>query len=1182
MMYKFSNSSARLLGATALTLVLAQSANAQSNIDCALVDGVLPEGCGHANAGTVISVPAGANTERATAGVMGTTGATGFAISIDGAPVMGDRQLADKVRRTDVALAAADIQVKFDGLGAKQRLDLITVGPRRVFRAGDTVTFASQTNYPRWLARAEVRIIDLSPRQGPRTIAVLPIQPNGQVQYAIPQDGDFVAVHRVYDEKGRYDETYALSLNARSNANGDGSVADGPTDVIEEGTDRTARRRIPVHGGAITVSGTSVGAGATVHVMGETLRADSNGRFVLNRIVPAGTHSVPVQVRNVDIVREVDIPRSDWFYVGIAEVTVGATKSDAVGGTEHYQEGRLSFYAKGRTQKGYTITASADTGEEALGDLFRNFDKRDPRSLLLRLDPDDQYPTYGDDSELIEDAPTSGKFYLKVERDNNFFLWGNYRAKLSGGHYLRNERTLYGAQAEWAAAQQTEQGEPRVAVSLYAAQPDNLPQRDVFQGTGGSVYFLRRQDISIGSETVTVEVRDKDTGRVLERRTLIFGQDYDINYIQGVVTLSSPLNSFGGTGLVVTDPGGETTINLVTQYEFTPTAGTLNGYAYGGRVEGWLTDTLRVGITGMAEKTGTADQTAISADILYQYSEGTFAKLEYARTRGPGFTNSLSTDGGLIVNTQPSASGDGEAKRAEVRVDFADMGMSTDGHFAAYFEDRTQGFATLDYQVLAATGDERLWGVDIGVKDSGRISWDAYYDDYSNAVGEYKREGGLELTYKVSDRLSYAFGIEHIDRNVGIEIGDRTDVALRATMTPNDSLSWYVFGQATLQGSLANNDRVGAGLAYDFGNGWAVEGEISGGTKGTGGKALFSYKQGDDRNLYFGYELAPGREMTGVTLLGRDRGRFVVGGRRRINDSLLTFGENSYDVFGGHRSLTSAYGVEYSRSDTTTYSMALEVGSINDATNGDFDRQALSFGVQYSDEDLTAQGRIELRRERGVLAATTRDTDSYLLSASANYKINEEQRLVFSLEAAKTDAFGGAPTAGDLVDVSLGYAFRPINNDRLNVLLRYRFLYDMYGQEVDATPGIRPRQKSHIFSVDADYDLNERWSIGGKLGMRLSETSPNSTAAFTQNDAVLMIVNARYHIVHNWDILLETRSFRARQARTTDYGILAAAYRHVGNNFKIGAGYNFGRVSNDITNLNQDDKGLFINLIAKF
>ena len=163
--------------------------------------------------------------------------------------------------------------------------------------------------------------------------------------------------------------------------------------------------------------------------------------------------------------------------------------------------------------------------------------------------------------------------------------------------------------------------------------------------------------------------------------------------------------------------------------------------------------------------------------------------------------------------------------------------------------------------------------------------------------------------------------------------------------------------------------------------------------------------------------------------------------------------------------------------------------------------------------------------------------------------------------------------------------FVEINYDRLNVLLRYRYLYDMYGQKVDAGGGVltdRPRQRSHVFSVDADYDLNERWSIGGKLGFRLSDTSPDSTSAFVANDAVLAIANARYHLVHNWDILLEARSLQIRQAKTTDFGLLAAVYRHFGNNMKLGVGYNFGQFSDDITDLTQDDKGLFINLIAKF
>ena len=70
-----------------------------------------------------------------------------------------------------------------------------------------------------------------------------------------------------------------------------------------------------------------------------------------------------------------------------------------------------------------------------------------------------------------------------------------------------------------------------------------LPGREVFLGTGGSVYFLRRQDISIGTETLTIELRDPVTGRVQQSRSLIAGREYTINYIQVLITLNAPMSS---------------------------------------------------------------------------------------------------------------------------------------------------------------------------------------------------------------------------------------------------------------------------------------------------------------------------------------------------------------------------------------------------------------------------------------------------------------------------------------------------------------------------------------------------------------------------------------------------------------------------------------------------------------
>lgn len=67
-----------------------------------------------------------------------------------------------------------------------------------------------------------------------------------------------------------------------------------------------------------------------------------------------------------------------------------------------------------------------------------------------------------------------------------------------------------------------------------------LAARDEFRGTGGSLYYLRRQDITMGSERIWVEIRDKDSGLVLHRKQLTPAQDYEINYLQGRLLLNSP------------------------------------------------------------------------------------------------------------------------------------------------------------------------------------------------------------------------------------------------------------------------------------------------------------------------------------------------------------------------------------------------------------------------------------------------------------------------------------------------------------------------------------------------------------------------------------------------------------------------------------------------------------------
>ena len=122
-----------------------------------------------------------------------------------------------------------------------------------------------------------------------------------------------------------------------------------------------------------------------------------------------------------------------------------------------------------------------------------------------------------------------------------------------------------------------------------------------------------------------------------------------------------------------------------------------------------------------------------------------------------------------------------------------------------------------------------------------------------------------------------------------------------------------------------------------------------------------------------------------------------------------------------------------------------------------------------------------------------------------------------------------------------------------------------------------------MLSGDFIYDLTERLSVGAKYGLRIGEISTSrDDEDFVRSTAQLGIVRADYHVVKNWDLLFEGRALWLSEPGQVHYGALAGIYRHLGNNLKIGVGYNFGRFSDDLTDLTLDDQGVFVNVIGKF
>ena len=206
------------MSAATAALIPVSAGSQAISTDCTLVDGVLPADCQQPNAGLTVAMPRGENTELEE--FQSELGDEGFAISIDaeepGAdPVFleGNRTTFNELRRVDRVLDEANVEVRFDGLTVTPRLAVSTSDLRRTYVAGDTVTFQASANYPAYISRGEVRIVDAE--NPSRVVAILPVEPNGQVGWVLPETGtaNMAYTLRVYDARGRYDETRHLPIS---------------------------------------------------------------------------------------------------------------------------------------------------------------------------------------------------------------------------------------------------------------------------------------------------------------------------------------------------------------------------------------------------------------------------------------------------------------------------------------------------------------------------------------------------------------------------------------------------------------------------------------------------------------------------------------------------------------------------------------------------------------------------------------------------------------------------------------------------------------------------------------------------------------------------------------------------------------------------------------------------------
>ncbi|HEY6095457.1 MAG TPA: OmpA family protein, partial [Gallionellaceae bacterium] len=209
---------------------------------------------------------------------------------------------------------------------------------------------------------------------------------------------------------------------------------------------------------------------------------------------------------------------------------------------------------------------------------------------------------------------------------------------------------------------------------------------------------------------------------------------------------------------------------------------------------------------------------------------------------------------------------------------------------------------------------------------------------------------------------------------------------------------------------------------------------------------------------------------------------------------------------------------------------------------------------------------------------------TWLTKNSLKYQINPDWRFIAKLNYSQSTSSLGEFYNGSYTEAVAGYGYRPVENDRLNVLMKYTYFYNMpsAGQTTIANTAAAYIQKDHIFSIDALYDLTQTWTVGGKYAHRIGQVSQDLVnPQFFDSRADLYIARLDWHVVHKWDMMLEGRVLSLPDAQDRRSGVLVGLYREVDSYFKVGAGYNFTDFSDDLTNLSYTYQGVFVNVIGK-
>lgn len=282
------------------------------------------------------------------------------------------------------------------------------------------------------------------------------------------------------------------------------------TQVFVEGGSQEFLLRAPFNTGSSTIRATGAGADAVANVS-----------FVaaLRPLVGVGLIEGTLNMKKLDAGALVQAHSSDGFEEEL--------RSWSGGDDDNGYGARAAVFLKGKIRGDYLLTLGFDSDKEKNERLFRD------------IQPDQFYPVYGDSSVKGYDAQSTGRLYVRVDRNKSYLLGGD----ITTGS-LSQERNL-GAYNRSLTGVKEHFETDRLAIEAFASHDSNtqLIQEIPANGTSGP-FFLSNLHMMENSEQIEIITRDRNQpSLIIQTLRLVRFTDYEIESLTGRILFRAPVPS---------------------------------------------------------------------------------------------------------------------------------------------------------------------------------------------------------------------------------------------------------------------------------------------------------------------------------------------------------------------------------------------------------------------------------------------------------------------------------------------------------------------------------------------------------------------------------------------------------------------------------------------------------------